>query len=154
MGERILREVERREMRYDVDRAVSFYEAHRRAREVFKDEFVVDCDNLTEAEATVLRESEKTCASAVGLLESFPVRSVETILSHRFCTILLNGVVQYFEHLATAGLLSSKEAEDFLGEIQKRIIGIESCPLEEHPGELPITSEREKDNVENGTNND
>jgi hypothetical protein len=150
LGGRVARELERLQMKYDVDRCVSFLEAHRRSREVFKNEFVADLDNMTEAEATVLRDSAATCAGAVEQLESYPPRSVETIVSHRFCTILLNVVVQHVEHLAKTGLLSSKEAEDFLGEIEMLILGIEACTLEEHPGELPVPSAKEKDDSEGG----
>jgi hypothetical protein len=150
-GGRIARELDRRQMVYDVDRCMSFLEAHRRSREAFKNEFVVDADNMTEAEATVLRDSASTCKGAVELLESFPERSVDTIVSHRFCTILLNVVVQHVEHLTKTGLLSSKDAEDLLGEIETEILGIDSCALEEHPGELPVPSSEEKGTLENGS---
>ncbi|KAI2501690.1 sodium/hydrogen exchanger family-like protein [Fragilaria crotonensis] len=141
LGEKIKHNLERHEMQYEVDRCVAFLECHRRSREVFKSEFLFDVENMTEAEATVLQESEATCSDAVALLESFPTRRVETIVTHRFCTILLNVVAQYFENLAKIGLLSSKEAEDFLELIQEMILGIEACKLDdEHPGELPMPS--------------
>jgi hypothetical protein len=138
LSERAQQQLDRQEMKYDVDRCVSYLEAHRRSREVFKTEFVLDCDNMTDAEATVLRESDAACAEAVALLESFPARSVEAMISHRFCSILLNSVVHHFEDLARSGLLSAKEAEDFVSEIQSMILRIDSCPDDEHPEELPV----------------
>lgn len=138
LGERAQQQLERQEMKYDVDRCVSYLEAHRRSREVFKTEFVLDVDRMTDAETAVLKESEAACAHAVALLESFPARSVEAMVSHRFCSILLNSVVHHFEELARSGLLSAKEAEDFVGEIQSMILKIDDCPDDEHPGELPV----------------
>jgi hypothetical protein len=138
LGERTQQQLERQEMKYDVDRCVSYLEAHRRSREAFKTEFVLDCADMTDAETTVLRESDAACACAVGLLESFPTRSVEAMVSHRFCSILLNSVVHHFEDLARSGLLSAKEAEDFVGEIQSMILRIDNCSDDEHPGEVPV----------------
>ena len=123
-------------LRYDVERCIAFLEAHRRSREVFKTDFIGNIDSLTDAEARVLEESNNSCQNAQTLLESFPSHNVEAIVSHRFCTILLNAVVLHFEHLSKTGLITPRETDEILGEIQNQILSVDNCRVKLHAEEL------------------
>jgi hypothetical protein len=132
MGETAKKFSQDKIMRCDVERCMSFLEAHRHAQEVFKKEFVGSIENLTDAEATVLKESDGVCAIAAEKLDSFPLQNVDKIVSHQFCVILLNVAVRHFKDLAESGLLTPKDTEEFVEEIQNLILRINSC-TEDHP---------------------
>jgi hypothetical protein len=132
MGEKAKKFTQDLEMRRDVERCMAFLEAHRHSQEVFKKEFVGSIENLTEAEATVLQESDRVCKIATVLLDSFPLRNVDEIVSHQFCVILLKVGVRHFKDLADSGLLTPKEAEEFVKDFQDLILQINSC-TKNHP---------------------
>lgn len=132
LGKKANQTVQYMNLRRDVERYMAFLEAHRHSQEVFKNEFVGSIENLTEAEATVLKESDVVCARATALLESIPSHTVDEIVSHQFCCILLNMGVRHFNNLAESGLLTPKEAEEFLKKIQDLMLQVNAC-AEAHP---------------------
>jgi hypothetical protein len=133
--------VEYQAMRFAVERALAFMEAHKNARKILKCEFLnSDTSDLSQAEKLVMKESKIQCEKAVALIRTFPERDVEMIVSHKFCTILLTGNAQHVEGLAEARVLKGVEAEEFLEEIQEQLNSIEHCSMKQHAGELPLAT--------------
>lgn len=149
-GERTHYDLEHLDLRLQVERCVSFLEAHKQARRVLQEEFSATHGQLSEAEQIVLGESDEECRLATELLESFPKESLQLIISHKFNSILLNRSVTYIEALTESHVIKDTEAETFLEDIQEELFANESCSAAEHPGELPnfkseLSSETDKE---------
>jgi len=95
--------------------ALSFIKAHESAREIFKAEFASPSEqSLTLAEKTVLDESKEQVALADSMITQCDDEDLRTIKSQYVCQILLHKSANYFEKLAHHGLMSEKEANEFL----------------------------------------
>lgn len=104
-------------MRTHVLQALSFIKAHLQAQETFRTEFAnIDGNNsLSLAEKAVLDESKEQVSRAEAVLNAFDEEDVNAIKSQYVCQILLYKCADYFRTLAHSGLLSEREAGDFLG---------------------------------------
>jgi NhaP-type Na+/H+ or K+/H+ antiporter len=126
-------------MRVDVERSLAFLHAHAKAQEVFQREFVGS--KFSTAERTVIEESMSERRLAQECLDKYPAKDVEIVVSHKFCSILLNKGARYIENLNRTGLLKNREAEEVLEKIQNALQHVTSCSLEDHPGEIPMTDD-------------
>lgn len=103
-------------IRTHVLQALSFIKAHLQAQETFRTEFAnVDGNSLSLAEKAVLDESKEQVSRAEAVLNAFDAEDVNAIKSQYVCQILLYKCADYFRTLAHNGLLSEREAGDFLG---------------------------------------
>lgn len=126
-----------RELRFDVLRALSFVDAHRRAQERFAAETLegeVDDAIVAQAKA-VLKESEKQVSLAEDLLRSKDHEDVCVLISHLFAVILLNKVARDAERLQGNGILHEKEARKYLEAVENELHHIEFCAQRVHPGQ-------------------
>jgi len=123
------------QMKFDIERCMAFLEAHRRSRDLLRNEFVASDSDMSSGEKRVLEESEAECLQAEDVLFSYPAAAVEVIVSHQFCIILLNQAAKHAERLSEAGLLLEEEATEILEEIQDKLLDIDSCRSLDH-GEL------------------
>jgi NhaP-type Na+/H+ or K+/H+ antiporter len=139
--EQIVHNLQYEGMRVDVERCLSFLHAHSKAQEVFKREFIGS--KFSAAHRTVLEESNSERRQAEALLEKYPAKEVEKVVSHKFCNILLNKGARYIENLNRTGLLKDREAEEVLEEIQHALQKVNSCIAEDHPGEISMTADDE-----------
>uniref|UniRef100_A0A7S2Y4E6 Cation/H+ exchanger domain-containing protein n=1 Tax=Entomoneis paludosa TaxID=265537 RepID=A0A7S2Y4E6_9STRA len=114
-------------VRFEVNLAIAFLEAHTRARRVYSEEFAEVQGDLSAAEAQVIKESEEQCQVAELFLTSLPEDKVKVYVSHIFSIILLNKLVKQVEELANASFLKDTEAEEFLEHIQKELFETEHC---------------------------
>jgi hypothetical protein len=122
--------------RLNIEQCVFFIGAHMDAQGLVKEQFDEDQD-YAEVAKQVLQESSSEVDKAIAKLESFDIRDVELILSHKIIRVLLNNTVSYVEELAESGLLKEQEATRYLEEIQETWNKMEICDLDNHPGEMP-----------------
>lgn len=102
-------------IRTQVLQALSFIKAHLAAQQTFKDEFAsVSAQALTLAEKAVLDESKEQVAKADAAINNFDEEDVNAVKSQYVCQILLFKSANYFEKLSQAGLMTEKEAGEFL----------------------------------------
>ena len=130
-------DVKDNKLRFSVERCVVFLAAHAQARHILKEELSNTEGQLSEAEKIVLNESEDESRKATEHLDSHPADDVEVVVSHKFCDILLNKMVQSVEHLSNSRLMKETEAHAFLEAIQDEMFENDACAESEHPGELP-----------------
>ena len=96
--------------------ALSFIKAHLCAQEKFKIEFAsVNANSLTLAEKTVLDESREQVSRADSAVAAFDSEDVQSVKSQYVCQILLHKAATYFENLSANGLMTDREAGEFLG---------------------------------------
>jgi len=102
-------------IRTQVLQALSFIQAHRASQKTFKAEFAsVNSNSLTLAAKAVLDESKDQVAKAESAINNFDVDDVSAIKSQYVCQILLYKSAHYFENLARRGLMTEKEATEYL----------------------------------------
>jgi hypothetical protein len=123
--------------RLNIEQCVFFIGAHIDAQGLVEDQFGEDQD-YSEVAKQVLQESTSEVEKAMAKLESFDIRDVEVILSHKVIRVLLTNTVSYVEELAESGLLKEQEATHYLEEIQESWNKIETCDLDSHRGEMPL----------------
>ena len=113
------------------------------ARTVFKREFTKDGGHLTAAEKVVMDESDKQVELASEALDELDDKDVAIIKSHYACQILLNRAAQYFKTLRGQGLVTDREAGEYLEEIEKDIHNLlESGREAVHPDVLSSTQKK------------
>ena len=96
--------------------AFSFIKAHLRAQEKFKIEFAsVNENSLALAEKTVLDESREQVSKADLAVAAFDSEDVQSVKSQYVCQILLHKAANCFENLSANGLMTDREAGEFLG---------------------------------------
>jgi hypothetical protein len=117
--------VEYKNLRFDVHRAMAFIEAHRLARELFKQQFQ-DGEFAEEAEM-VMKESDAQVLQAKDMLNSLDEKDVEITATHIFCTIFLNQSAREIESLVTGGFLTEKEASGYIEDIEGQIASVWNC---------------------------
>lgn len=69
----------------------------------------------------MLDESKKQVAKAEDVLDSFDKTDVDIVKSQFVCKVLLGTGVRYFEKLAHDGLMTEKEASEFLEHIEHEV---------------------------------
>jgi hypothetical protein len=95
--------------------ALSFIKAHSNAVEKFKAEFSsVSTNSLTLAEKTVIDESREQVSKADSAIAAFDAEDVQSVKSQYVCQILLHKGANYFETLSANGLMTDREASEFL----------------------------------------
>jgi len=129
-------------LQVDVNRAISFLEAHKLARQIFEEEFC--SDSITECEKTVVGESLAESKKAEAFVTKFDEDDVKHVLSHILCLTLLNKASRFVALLAKRGLLKEQEASEKVDEIEADIEALRRCAETHHPGEL---SQYEKDKI-------
>ena len=109
-------------IRSHVLQALSFIKAHISAQEIFRTEFTnIGGNSLTLSEKAVLDESKEQVSRAEAVLKAFDVEDVNTIKSQYVCQILLYKCADYFRSLADNGLMSKREAGEFLEVYDKEL---------------------------------
>ena len=102
-------------IRQSVLQALSFIKAHSNAVEKFKAEFSsVSTNSLTLAEKTVIDESREQVSKADSAIAAFDAEDVQSVKSQYVCQILLHKGANYFETLSANGLMTDREASEFL----------------------------------------
>ncbi len=102
--------------------ALAFIKTHEDAQKFFMEEFSSsEEESLTTVERRVLDESAVQIEKAKGTLKSLDFDDVLMIKSLYACQILLNRSARYFEKLNKRGLVSDKEAGEFLEEVESYI---------------------------------
>mmetsp|Transcript_6246 Transcript_6246/g.11461 ORF Transcript_6246/g.11461 Transcript_6246/m.11461 type:complete len:550 (-) Transcript_6246:241-1890(-) len=105
-----------------ITQALAFVKTHEDAQKFFMEEFSSsEEENLTTAERKVLEESAAQIEKAKDMLKSLDFDDVLMIKSRYACQILLNRSARYFEKLNKRGLVSDKEAGEFLDEVENYI---------------------------------
>lgn len=112
-------------VRFEVNLAIAFLEAHARARKVFSQDFAGVQGNLSAVEAKVLGESEDECKVAQLFLSSLPEEKVKIYVSHILSIVVLNRLVKDVENLASQSFLKETEADEFLENIQNELFETE-----------------------------
>ncbi len=122
---------------YLVQEVLAFIKAHSIAEAAFKDLSQGDANGeLTQAEIIVLQESVAQVRLAKDALKEFDEKEVQQIKSHYACNIILNRAAAYYERLSEQGLMSEREAGEFLEEMEKEILHTKECLDSSHAGEL------------------
>ncbi|GAX29583.1 hypothetical protein FisN_24Lh041 [Fistulifera solaris] len=124
----------------DIERSLAFMEAHRWAADYFLKEFQGVDKELAEAGKYVLMESQIQWKKAAAVLEKYDEKDVTDVVSHKFCSIVLNSAVKYIEKLVEVGLMNESEAEHHVEEIEHYLKDVHTCRNFDHPGELPVAS--------------
>jgi NhaP-type Na+/H+ or K+/H+ antiporter len=125
--------------RTEVLRALSFMEAHRLAEKKllsYVDSLSLDVHSaFAQAVDMVLDESGKQVASAHEFLNEYPPKEIENITSHYVASILLHRLAVFVEKNATEGILTKKEANEYLERIDRNVQSVHTCD-KEYPSDL------------------
>jgi hypothetical protein len=101
---------------------LAFIGAHEWARETFEREFSKAGEGqLTEVEKIVLNESDNQVTFANEALGKLEAVDVKMVTSHYACQILLNRAAHYLEKLKNHGLMTEREAAEYLNAIHVHI---------------------------------
>jgi len=140
---------------YEIERAMCFMAAHKRAQHYVEREFASAENELSEAVKVVIDESLRQWMEAKKALKSHKKADVARVTSHKFCAILLNAGAHYVTKLVDQGLLKDDEAEHWVREIEEHLEHLLSCELENHPGEMHLDVLDDEDTgVESGRDKD
>jgi hypothetical protein len=131
-------DVEHAARRLRIETCLSFMAAHRSAQKFFHREFENAEQELSESGKLIIYESQMQYDEAETALHKFDPAEVEEVVSHKFCTILLNSGVHYVGKLVRTGLLRDEEAEHWVEELEESIDKVLSCDAKSHPGEINI----------------
>jgi NhaP-type Na+/H+ or K+/H+ antiporter len=123
--------------RLDIERALAFMEAHRWARDYIQKEFQDSDRELAEEGKLVMSESRCQCEKASAVFDQYGRHDVADVVSHKFCSIVINSAVSCIEKLVRAGLMHETEAEHVVTEMESSLISVRTCRLKDHPGEVP-----------------
>ena len=110
-------------LKIKVLRAISFIEAHRRARNLFTEQ-LSDSSVVDANEQTVLDESNAESNEAQKELDSVDSNDLLIIKSHYFCSVLLNKMAKYAETLLDKGILEQKEATAYLNKADTLLLSV------------------------------
>ena len=142
-GARVHTNWEYRVQRLKIEKSMAFMAAHRWAQQFIQKEFMDSGCELSEVGKRVLQESKEQYKLAEAALREVPRNELETVVSHKFCLILLNSGVHYINRHKKSGLLRDQEAEHLIEEIEEEIQHVLSCSEKDHPGELTKAVENE-----------
>jgi len=124
-----------------VRRVLVFVQAHKWARNKFKDEFT-HSNCLTAAEKLVLEECDANIQLAEAKLKLIDPAEVKLAKSQYAAQILLNKGAQYYDNLLKHGLLTKNEAEVFLEEIEEYLFEVwDSLSAEEEVCDISAEQE-------------
>ncbi len=123
--------------RLDIERSLAFMEAHQWARDYIQKEFQDSDRGLAEEGKLVISESQRQCEKASAVFDQYDRHDVTGVVSHKFCSIVINSAVSCKERLVGAGLMHETEAEHVVTEIESTLIGVRTCRLRHHLGEVP-----------------
>ena len=101
-----------------VRQILAFISAHDWAKRHFIREFSKDGDHLTDVEKIVLKENDEQVRLAKEALSQLGATDVKIVTSHYLCQILLNRAAHHLKQLNDHGLMSDREAGDYLEEIE------------------------------------
>jgi len=122
---------------FKVRQILVFIHAHHWAKHIFKGEFSKGYHGtLTEAEKTVMDESEAQVELANEALAQLNETDVVIVKSHYVCQILLNRAAYYLRKLNKHGLLSEREAGHYLEEIEESLMHVKECKEVYHSDEM------------------
>lgn len=120
-----------------VQEVLAFIKAHNIAEAAFRDLSMGEGnEDFTRGEKIVLRESAGQVRLAEDALKEFDEKEVQQIKSHYACNIILSSAAAYYERLSEQGLISEREAGEFLEEIETEILHTKECLDDSHAGEL------------------
>ncbi|KAL3769325.1 hypothetical protein ACHAWO_007524 [Cyclotella atomus] len=120
-----------------VRQALAFTQAHKRAAKIFRQEFTCTSkQSLSSAEKIVLDESAAQVRLADKAIQGLDKEDVKMIKSHYACHILLSRSAHYFSKLSQYGLMSQREAGEFIEEIEEEIHSLIACKEFAHEDEI------------------
>lgn len=132
-------ELEHFEMLFVVEQLLAFIKAHKMAEKTFKEFSEGQGDGkgeCTRAENIVLEESFDQVLRAEQTLDEYDEKEVQQIKSHYACRIILNKAAAFYEKLARQGLMTEREAGEFIEETETNIRHLNVCRASTHAGEL------------------
>ena len=112
---------------FNTERALAFMAAHQYAQDFIKREFADPSNELSNAGKAVLEESQAEWLKAEAVLKKQDRTDLETAVSHKFCSILLNSSIIYIGQLVEQGLLRDDEAEHWVGEVEAELAELNAC---------------------------
>lgn len=104
-----------------IECALCVMAAHRSAQDSFTADLQNAVGELTEAAKAVVEESAEQYKLAEGSLKGFDDKVLELAISFKFCKILLNTGVGYFENLVALGMMKETEADPVVKEIETHL---------------------------------
>ena len=108
--------------------------------------------SLTSTEKVILDECAAQINLAVASLEKLNANDVALSKSHYACDILLHKGASYFAVLSNHGLLTQREASEFVEDIEKKLFNVSECHQLAHKGEM--TNSKKKSFFGNLTKSD
>jgi NhaP-type Na+/H+ or K+/H+ antiporter len=127
--------------RLDVLRAFSFIDAHLEAQDRLREEFGKETGDLWFAFQRVLQESKAQIRKAGEILRTANKKRLKHVISHHLCLILQGKAARYYQLLHDSGVLSAREAHQYLHEIDRQVVAIRKCGLDKHPGTIDYADE-------------
>lgn len=94
------------------------------------------------AQQAVIEEVDAQIKLADDALKELDQDDVTQITSHYACQVLLNKSAFFFQTLAKQGLMTEKEASEFMDEIEDDVIDTSECQKAKHDGELTDSVKR------------
>ena len=130
---------------------LAFMWAHEMATKAFKKGFLKLGDDklqrkgsLTSTEKVVLDECAEQMKLANDSLKKLDKMDVTLVKSHYVCEILLNKSASYITELSHHGLMSEKEASEFLERIEKDVFNIRECRQDKHKDEMSARNKKKR----------
>ena len=102
--------------------ALSFIKAHSAAQETFKTQFShANSNTLSLAEKAIIDESRRQVDMADAAIQLADVEDLQAIKSQYCCQLLLRKSARYLEDLTSQGLLTHREAGQYLEKIDSEL---------------------------------
>jgi len=114
---------------------LSFVRAHKEAQASFLGQFGGSGSSLG-SNCEVILESDSEISQAMKELQAFDADIVQVTVSHFFCISLLNKRARIVESYKSRGLMTEREANEIVEEIEHQITHILHCQRKLHPGEM------------------
>mmetsp|Transcript_26723 Transcript_26723/g.44147 ORF Transcript_26723/g.44147 Transcript_26723/m.44147 type:complete len:1003 (-) Transcript_26723:215-3223(-) len=138
------------ELNLQVRQVFAFVKAHEMAAKVFKKGFLRMKDDkglqrkgsLTSTEKVILDECSAQIALAMASLEKLNARDVALSKSHYACDILLHKAASYFSQLSSRGLMTQRDASEFVSRIEKELFNVSECQQLTHTDELDASRKK------------
>ena len=138
------------ELNLQVRQVLAFVKAHEMAAKVFKKAFLRMKDgkglqrkgSLTSTEKVILDECSEQIDLAMSSLEKLNASDVALSKSHYACDILLHKAASYFSQLSSRGLMTQREASEFVTRIEKEIFNVSECHQLTHTDELDASRKK------------
>ena len=98
--------------------------------------------SLTSTEKVILDECSEQIDLAMSSLEKLNASDVALSKSHYACDILLHKAASYFSQLSSRGLMTQREASEFVTRIEKEIFNVSECHQLTHTDELDASRKK------------